>query len=131
MPSGRSIALFFYDGPISQAVAFEGLLDDGDRLADRLLHGFDDARQHPQQLVHSATDGVTYERHHRHGEVALCHALAELDDRDDVRLTNYAEFLELHPADHEVEIVESSSWSCAHGVERWRADCGCATGGHP
>src|SRR5688500_17197695 len=40
LPSGREIALFFYDAPISQAVAFEGLLKDGNVFAARLLGAF-------------------------------------------------------------------------------------------
>ncbi|MFA9431753.1 DUF3536 domain-containing protein [Egicoccus sp. AB-alg2] len=131
LPSGRHLDVFFYDARVSQAVAFEGLLFSGDRLAERLLHAFPD-RQGPK-LVNIATDGESYGHHHRHGEMALAHALQRLSDTDDVRLTNYAEFLALFPPDHEARIVENSSWSCAHGVERWRSDCGCTngeTGGH-
>jgi len=130
LPSGRSITLFFYDGPISQGVAFEGLLNFGPAFANRLLDGFDDARR-GDQLVHIATDGESYGHHHRHGEMALAAALEQIDARSDVELVNYGAFLERHPAVDEVEIVEASSWSCAHGVERWRADCGCSTGAHP
>jgi alpha-amylase/alpha-mannosidase (GH57 family) len=130
LPSGREIALFFYDGPISRAVAFEGLLADGARFADRLVSGFSERRDWPQ-LVSIATDGETYGHHHRHGDMALAYALSVIDERDDVELTNYARFLALHPPTHEVEILENTSWSCAHGVERWRGDCGCHTGGQP
>ena len=128
LPSGASIAAFFYDGPIAQAVAFEHLLNSGEHFAQRILGAFSDARTGPQ-LAHIATDGETYGHHHRHGEMALAYALDLFDARDDLRLTNYAEFLELHPPEHEAEIHENSSWSCAHGVERWRSDCGCTTGG--
>ncbi len=129
LPSGREIVLFFYHGPISRAVAFEGLLRSGDRFANRLLDTLRD-REGPQ-LGHIATDGETYGHHHRHGDMALARALRLIERRDDVRLTNYGEFLEHHPPTWEAEIVEDSSWSCAHGVERWRSDCGCSTGGSP
>src|ERR1700733_13495885 len=130
LPSKKKIKLIFYDGPISQGVAFEGLLNDGKRFADRLMSGFSDARQ-GSQLVHIATDGESYGHHHHYGEMALSFALDEIEHGDVARLTNYGEFLEQNPPKHIVEIVENSSWSCVHGVERWRSDCGCNSGGHP
>jgi len=130
LPSKRRISLFFYDGPISQGVAFERLLDDGKRFADRLISGFSETRKGPQ-LVHIATDGESYGHHHHYGEMALSYALNEIEKGNIARLTNYGEFLERHPPKHVVEIVENSSWSCVHGVERWRSDCGCNSGGHP
>ena len=122
--------LFFYDGPISRAVAFEGLLDNGELFADRLLGAFSDQRPWPQQLVHIATDGETYGHHHRHGEMALRMRCAFIDANPGSALTNYGEFLEKFPPTHEVQIIENSSWSCVHGVERWRSNCGCNSGGH-
>ncbi|MFH2201804.1 MAG: DUF3536 domain-containing protein [Elusimicrobiota bacterium] len=127
LAGGRSIAVFFYDGPISQAVAFEGLLHNGERLAARLMGAFSGERREPQ-LAHIATDGESYGHHHRFGEMALAYALDRIEQDKDTRLTNYGEFLERNPPARKAEIVENSSWSCAHGVERWRADCGCATG---
>ena len=130
LPSKKRINLFFYDGPISQGVAFEGLLNDGKRFADRLMSGFSDSRQGPQ-LVHIATDGESYGHHHHYGEMALSFALDEIERQGIAKLTNYGEFLQKHPPKHFVEILENSSWSCVHGVERWRSDCGCNSGGHP
>ncbi len=130
LPSKKRLSLFFYDGPISQAVAFEGLLSDGKRFADRLMSGFSDARE-GAQLVHIATDGESYGHHHHFGEMALSYALDEIESGGIAKLTNYGEFLEKFPAQEVVEIVENSSWSCVHGVERWRSDCGCKSGGHP
>ena len=130
LPSGNSINLFFYDGPVSQAVAFERLLNSGDRFADRLLGAFVADRPGPQ-LVHIATDGETYGHHHRHGEMALAYALKRIDADPSVDLINYGQYLERFPPRDEAEIVERTSWSCAHGVERWRSDCGCNSGMHP
>lgn len=127
LPSGRSIAIFFYDGPISRAVAFERLLARGENLAHRLAGAFSETRKHPQ-LVNIATDGETYGHHHRFGEMALAWALQVIEDKELATLTNYGEFLERHPPTAEVELIERTSWSCVHGVERWRADCGCSTG---
>jgi alpha-amylase/alpha-mannosidase (GH57 family) len=129
LPSGRSIGLFFYDGPISRAVAFEGLLSSGERFVERLVGGYFDHRDWPQ-LMHIATDGETYGHHQSHGDMALAYALDAIEARGLARITNYGEFLAMHPPTHEVEISENTSWSCAHGIERWRSDCGCNSGGH-
>ncbi len=130
LPSGKQIALFFYDGNISQSVAFNGLLNDGKRFADDLLKSFNEKDSGPQ-LVHVATDGETYGHHHKHGEMALAFCLNKIDKDKRVSLTNYAQYLTLFPIVDEAQIIEDSSWSCVHGVERWRSDCGCNSGGHP
>ncbi len=130
LPSGGTMAVFFYNGPLSQAVAFEGLLHRGENLADRLTGGFNDRRAGPQ-LVHVATDGESYGHHHRFGDMALASALKAIREKGQVRLTNYGEFLDRHPPTHEVEVIENTSWSCVHGVMRWRAHCGCGPGAHP
>jgi len=130
LPSGKSIAVFFYDGPISQGVAFAGLLSSGEVFANKLVSAFVKEKEEPQ-LVHIATDGETYGHHHRHGEMALSYCLYHIEENELARITNYAEHLEKNPPLFEVEIQENSSWSCGHGVERWRADCGCNTGMKP
>ena len=124
--SGVSIAVFFYNGPISRAIAFEGLLDSGENFAGRLKGGFKDNTQ--PQLSHVATDGESYGHHHKYGEMALAYALRLLEDDKSVSLTNYGCFLEQFPPEYEAEIVENTSWSCIHGVERWRSNCGCNGG---
>ncbi|MGE0826861.1 MAG: DUF3536 domain-containing protein [Candidatus Binatia bacterium] len=130
LPSGKQIVLFFYNSRLARGVAFERLLDSGDRLAERLVQSFRNDSDEPQ-LVHLATDGETYGHHHRFGEMALAYALGDIERRGLAKITNYGEFLAVASPQWEVEIVEGTSWSCAHGVERWRADCGCRTGGLP
>ena len=130
LPSGRSFSLFFYDGPTSRNVAFEGVLSSGENFANLLMAAFSNERNWPQ-LVHIATDGETYGHHHRFADMALAYALNYIEEKNLAKITNYGEFLEKHPPTHEVEIVENTSWSCAHGIERWRSDCGDNSGGHP
>ncbi|MEW5700659.1 MAG: DUF3536 domain-containing protein [Candidatus Zixiibacteriota bacterium] len=130
LPSKRTIAVFIYDGPTSRAVAFERLLTKGENFVARLMAGFDPSAQR-DQLVNIATDGETYGHHHRFGDMALAFALEDITRRGLARLTNYGEYLATHPPSHELEIIENTAWSCAHGVERWRSDCGCNSGSHP
>ncbi len=126
LPRGKKITIFFYDGPISQGIAFEGLLNSGDELKNRLMSAFSPDRNWPQ-LVHIATDGESYGHHHRFGEMALAYAIKLFMRDNSVELTNYGEFLEKHPPVAHVEILENTAWSCAHGVGRWMSDCGCST----
>jgi hypothetical protein len=131
LPSGRSIDLFFYDGATSQAVAFERLLVDGHRIVARMTNRGPVEGGGPT-LCHIATDGETYGHHHRYGDMALAWALTQVDQGwNGTRLTNYAAFRAAVPATWEVQIAEGTSWSCVHGVGRWRDDCGCHSGGKP
>ncbi|MGE4292499.1 MAG: DUF3536 domain-containing protein [Desulfovibrio sp.] len=126
LPSGRNLAVFFYNGPLSRAVAFEGLLADGERFWQRL------AGQGADGLLSLGTDGETYGHHFRFGEMALAYVLEQArNGRDGWSLTNYSAYLADHPPAQSVRLHERTSWSCAHGVERWRSDCGCTDGGHP
>ena len=124
---GKHINLFFYDQPVSHDISFEGLLRSGDRFAERLMSGFDSTRKHPQ-LMHVATDGETFGHHSRFGDMALAYAIKKIEAQGLARITNYAEYLAQNPPTDEVTIRENTSWSCAHGVERWRSDCGCNSG---
>lgn len=130
LPSGRDITLFFYDGPISQALAFEGLLDNGEALTHRLVGAFSEERSHAQ-LVHIATDGESYGHHHRKGDMALAYAIHYIESNKLAEIINYGCYLERYPPTHEVQIFENSSWSCIHGIQRWVGDCGCNSGGFP
>ncbi|MFA6092913.1 MAG: DUF3536 domain-containing protein [Elusimicrobiota bacterium] len=130
LPSGRAVAVFFYDGPISLGIAFERLLSDGEAFVGRIRSAFSDACDRPQ-LVTVSTDGESYGHHHRFGEMALAYALRSFEQKEGVRLTNFAQYLALNPPVWEAEIVEKSAWSCSHGVERWRSDCGCNCGAGP
>ncbi len=102
-------------------------MNDGRRFAERLLSPLD-FQDNESQIVHVATDGETYGHHHKHGEMALAFCLDYIEKDDRIKLTNYAQFLSLNPPVDEARIIENSSWSCVHGVERWRANCGCNSG---
>jgi len=131
LDEGRSIAVFFYDGPASRAIAFEGLLNSGESFGSRLIADFlpatADGTDKPQ-LSHVATDGESYGHHHKYGEMALSYAMRWIEEEGHAKLTNYGEFLEKFPPEWEAEVVENTSWSCSHGIERWLSDCGCNGG---
>ena len=127
--SGRSIAVFFYNGPLARAIAFEKALTSSRGLVELFLR----AAQRGD-LVNVATDGETYGHHFKFGDLGLAHALGVEATRARFGITNYGEYLDRHPPQSAVEIEngpegEGSSWSCAHGVGRWTRDCGCHTGG--
>lgn len=130
LPSGRSIVIFFYEGPIAHDIAFGELLKNGEKFANRLYNAFS-LNEEEAQIVHVATDGETYGHHHRFGDMALAYCLKYIEVHNLGQITVYGEYLEKHPPTYEVEIIENTAWSCFHGVERWRKDCGCNMGIHP
>ena len=128
LPSGSSIAIFFYDESISQELAFSNLLENGEVFANRMMRYFS-MHQKESGLLNIASDGETYGHHHRFADMALAYALYLIESKDLARITIYGEYLSNFPPTHEVAIIENTSWSCTHGIERWRNDCGCCTTG--
>ena len=124
--SGRSVSLFFYDGAIARAIAFERAGESGEGFIDLF-----ETKLTEEGLVHAATDGETYGHHHTFSELGLAYALFVEAPKRDIEVTNYATFLEKHPPEREVRLIpgQGTSWSCAHGVGRWKEHCGCSTGG--
>lgn len=126
----KYVDLFFYDGAISKSVAFDDILKDGNKFAKRLREGISADRDYPQ-IVNIGTDGESYGHHTKFGDMALAYVLRVKAKEEGFTITNYAEYLSLYEPDHEVDIKQASSWSCFHGVGRWKEDCGCSTGGQP
>ncbi len=123
LPSGNSINIFFFDKRTASDIAFGNLLESGEAFAKRLADSLQDSGNEP--LIESvASDGELYGHHHPHGDMTLAYCIYYIVSNDLAKLTNYAEFLANHPAQFEVEIQENTSWSCIHGIERWRSDCG-------
>ncbi|WP_448384548.1 DUF3536 domain-containing protein [Desulfosoma sp.] len=132
-PNSLWIHLFFYNARIARGIAFERLLEHSSRLLAALREGFADPAVVPGEawLVHAATDGESYGHHFKFGDMALAAAFKELEKDLSVEVVNYATFLDRFPVKAEVDIVPETAWSCAHGVGRWRTDCGCHSGAHP
>jgi len=126
----KSIDLFFYDGAISRSVAFDELLTDGNKFIKRLKEGVSGLRDYPQ-LINIATDGESYGHHTKFGDMALSYVLKIKAGDEGFKITNYGEYLAKYRSNYEADIKQGSSWSCFHGVGRWKEDCGCSTGGHP
>jgi alpha-amylase/alpha-mannosidase (GH57 family) len=126
-PSGeRGVDLVFYDGGLSHAVAFElsGL------TSQAMLDRVQAAAGEEGGLVTMAADGETFGHHHHWGDRLLAYALAVEAPKRGIEVTTVAAYLREHRPTATAEVVESA-WSCAHGVGRWKEDCGCSTGGGP
>ncbi len=123
LPSGRTIVLLPYDGALSSLVAFGGGLHDGARFADQVLESSDG-----RATTAIVTDMESYGHHHQFGEMALAVAFARFDADPRVEVTNAAAVAATTPLVDGVAVAPSA-WSCAHGIERWRSDCGCRSAG--
>ena len=131
-PGGRHLDCFFYDGPISNAIGFQGALGSSSSLIDRLGAAVRGDRDR-DQIIHVATDGESYGHHTPFAERTLAYALAVEAPRRGYQVTNYGAYLAAHPPTAEARLKpgpggEGTSWSCSHGVGRWVRACGCNAG---
>ncbi len=127
--AGRTLTIVPYDGSLAGDVAFGGLLRDAPALAQRLTPYRDARDQHTDRCTTLATDGETFGHHHQSGDSTLTEALSMVVQQSGSRVTNSASLVAMHPPITDVQLVSPSAWSCAHGVERWRSNCGCRVDG--
>ena len=123
LDQGKQFHVFFYNGAISREIAFQGILSNGDNFVQKLMGAF--GHREREQLVSTATDGESFGHHHTSGEMALAYAMDKIQTDKLATVTNFGDYLDRFGSFWEADIVDNSSWSCAHGVERWRSDCGC------
>ncbi len=139
--SGKNgkVAIFFFHEEASRAIAFEHLLRNASTFADRIQKTAEqnsrEVAEH-EPLVFLATDGESYGHHEPMGDMCLAYLTTREAPAREIELTNPSAFLDKHPPSWQVKLKPGgdglgTAWSCAHGVGRWKEDCGCSTGGPP
>lgn len=128
----RYIDIFFYDGPVSKSVAFDDVLTSSQNMLIKIFNA-EEKEYKGNQIISVATDGETFGHHKPHGERTLAFFMKSLAPQNNFKIVNFGEYLELNPTEYEVKIKfgdsgEGTSWSCVHGVKRWKEDCGCGGG---
>jgi alpha-amylase/alpha-mannosidase (GH57 family) len=131
----KYIDIFFYDGPLSKALAFEDVAYSSEKLMTRIEQAKLKDFNLPQ-LISIAVDGETFGHHKKFSDRTIAYLLTKLAHQHDFKVTNFSEYLEHYPPVYEVilkpgEFDEGTSWSCLHGTSRWKSDCGDSTGGKP
>ncbi len=127
LDDGRYIDIFVYDGPISRDMGFGEVLSSSEYLLGRLGQGIRKEEER-SQIISVATDGETFGHHRKDTEKCLAYAFTVEFPKKGWNVSNYGHYLSINPPNWELKIKSVTSWSCAHGVDRWQDDCGCGGG---
>jgi hypothetical protein len=57
--------------------------------------------------------------------MALAYCIEDISQSSRARLTVFGQYLQMHPPEYEVRIIENTAWSCAHNLSRWSDGCAC------
>ena len=124
LSNGREpFIVFTYDQELSTQVSFNpSATVNGDLFLDNLLHTRPD---NPNELVLIASDGELYGHHQPFRDYFLSYLMDGAGARRNIEWTYPAKWLQEHEVTTKARLVENSSWSCMHGVDRWKQACGC------
>jgi alpha-amylase/alpha-mannosidase (GH57 family) len=128
--SGRSLAIAIFDGPLSRDLAFGGATRDAASFLEAMRRSAERSKVEDKPLVLAASDGELYGHHKKFADLALAYAVSVSAPADGIEVTNLGAYLAQKPPTWDVRLRpgpdgEGTAWSCAHGVGRWRRDCGC------
>jgi len=126
LPNGKSINIFFYEGFLSGLISFDppSTRDAETFIQEKLLPTFFGRENHA--LIMLSTDGELYGHHQPHREKFLSRMLKEATRDHHIDVTFPSLWLKQHPAIEYISLRNHTSWSCKHGVERWRNLCPCS-----
>lgn len=131
LPQGKEVAVFFYDKELSTRVSFDSQSTrNADQFVEELLLGkFDSIHSNNDQLILIASDGELYGHHKQFREKFLAHLISTALPNHGIELTYPAQWLMKNPPNKYIKIKDRTSWSCEHGVERWKGPCACTSNG--
>jgi hypothetical protein len=132
LSAGKSISVFFYHRGLSAGVSFNpSLTNNADEFVRNMIlpsyRGEKEQRGESQFLL-IASDGELYGHHQQFRDRFLAHLVNGASSNVGLEKSYPALWLKQYPAQKWVSIREGTSWSCHHGIERWKGDCGCTPG---
>jgi hypothetical protein len=125
LENGRSIILFTYNDDLSSRVSFDqSATSNADTFAENYL--VPAVKNRPtDSLTLIATDGELYGHHQIFRDKFLAHLVNGSTSGRGMKITYPALWLKENPMTRTTRLRENTSWSCHHGIERWRGPCGC------
>ena len=132
LPGDQKLTVFFYQRDISTRVSFDpGATMNADLFAEDVLHAYlnpEKKRRNEAQLLLVASDGELYGHHQRWRERFLARLVDGASGRIGLSPTYPALWLRENPPRRSIAIRDNTTWSCHHGVERWKGPCECTPG---
>jgi hypothetical protein len=124
LPDGESIIVFPYHSELSTRISFESAsTTNADHFCDRIRGNELEGRS---SLLLLASDGELYGHHQPFRDKFLAHLLDGASSSRGIEPTYPGRWLQDHPVTNVARIRENTSWSCSHGIDRWREACGCS-----
>ena len=131
LSDGKAITVFFYHKELSGGISFnpQWTTNAENFLHDKVQPFYHQkkSRRGEQQLIIIASDGELYGHHQQFRDLFLAHLLDGASAQNGIKPTYLALWLKQNPPRQTINIRERTSWSCHHGVSRWKGDCGCVS----
>ncbi len=123
------LAVFFYDQGISTRVSFDPLFtENADAFSAHVSQNAYYSGIHDPLLI-VASDGELYGHHQPFRDFFLHRLVTDSLEGQGIDVTFPGRWLLEHQPGSEIMIRDDTSWSCPHGIERWRAPCECTPNG--
>lgn len=129
LPNHHSIKIFFYHSGLSSRISFDPFVTQN---ADEFIHNFikpEFSNVDVNQWLLLASDGELYGHHQSFRDKFLSYLLNGSAAIQNVEFSFPALQLQAQSSFPLMKIRNATSWSCHHGIQRWRGVCDCTPHG--